>query len=479
MVKAKRKTTKVNQSAFISVILSSFALALVSGYAANAESLKEALGSTYLNNPTLNAQRASLRSVDETVPIAISGYRPTITGTGDFQYQDLNAPASSNINTGADETQTYSITLNQPIFRSGRVTNAVKEANANVFAAREDLRDVEQTILLNGVTSYNDVVRDQSIVRLRENNVRVLTKQRDATQDRFDVGEVTKTDVAQSVARRSGAVSELSLAQGNLKSSQATYQQIIGNFPTNLKRPGSIAYILPKSLNDAIEMAELDNPVVIAAKFRERSADFNVKKNVSELFPEVDLSATYSRSESSSDFSDDQEATTVIGRVTVPLYQSGAVSASIRQSKQTRDQRRRQVQEAVLQVKAQVISAWSNLQASRAQLRSDMAQVEANRTALNGVREEEKVGQRTILDVLDAEQELLDAQVNLSTTRRNLVVAEYALLSAVGRLTAADLGLDVPLYDHKAYYSKVKYKWFGFGKDSNKDYGRKSYNHGK
>lgn len=437
----------------------------------NAESLREALSTAYVRNPTLNAQRASLRSVDETVPIAISGFRPTITATGDASATDTTNPfvgVSGGVGGGGSresttfEEQSYSITLSQPIFRSGRVTNSVKEAKANVFASREDLRDVEQTILLNSVTAYNDVVRDQSIVRLRENNVKVLTRQRDATQDRFDVGEVTRTDVAQSIARRSGSVSDLSLAQGNLKISQATYQQVIGNFPSKLKSPGSIAFMLPKTLNEAIDEADQNNPAIIAAQFREKSADFAVKRNVSELLPEVNLNASYSRDYSSIDSQDDIETATVTGRLTIPLYQSGAVSANIRQAKQLLEQARRQLQAARVEVRAAVISAWSNLQATRAQLKSDRVQVNSNKTALNGVREEEKVGQRTILDVLDAEQELLDSQVDLTTTQRNLVVAEYNLLSAIGRLTAADLGLNVRLYDEKEYYKRVKFKFFGF-----------------
>ncbi|MEM7620898.1 MAG: TolC family outer membrane protein [Pseudomonadota bacterium] len=468
-----------NMYRFIAIVSLSFLFPIGQ---VHAESLKEALGVAYLRNPTLNAQRANLRSVDETVPIAISGYRPSITASGDVTYTDTTNPFAdvSSVGGGGSstgstdiESQSYSITLSQPIFRSGRVTNAVKEAKANVYASREDLRDVEQTTLLNSVTSYNDVVRDQSIVRLRQNNVKVLTKQKDATQDRFNVGEVTRTDVAQSVARRSGAVSDLSLAKGNLKTSQATYQQIIGTYPTKLRKPGSITFILPKNLNEAIDMGLLNNPDVIAAKFREKSADFSVKKNVAELLPELNLEASYSKDFSSIDSQDNIETTTVSGRLTVPLYQSGSVSASIRQAKQLRDQARRQVQEAVAQVRAEVISAWSNLQASRAQLKSDKVQVQSNKTALNGVREEEKVGQRTILDVLDAEQELLDSQVNLSTTQRNLSVAEYTLLSAIGRLTAIDLGLDVPLYDEKAYYKNVKYKFFGFGSNGKKNYTRK------
>ncbi len=430
----------------------------------SAETLNEALAAAYRNNPTLNAERAKLRAIDEEVPRAKSGFRPRVTGSAETGFESNNTSPPS-ITDGKNYPSGYSVTLNQPVFRGFRTINQVREAEAGVFAGREDLRAVEQSVLINGITAYMDVVRDQAIVRLRQNNVKVLTEQLRATQDRFDVGEVTKTDVAQAKARRSGAVSQLNLAQSNLKTSRASFHRIMGHRPSNLRQPTSIDRALPRSLSEATQIGDNENPTVLAAVFREKASRHAVDRITGELLPEVQVEATYSRAFDPIKGTQEREATTVTGRVTVPFYQGGEVSARVRQAKQTNDQRVREVDQAHLQVRSDVISAWGRLDAARAQLESDKAQVEANRTALSGVREEEKVGQRTVLDVLDAEQELLDSQVTLVSTRRDLVVASYTLLLSIGRLTAADLGLPVAIYDAEAHYRRVKYKWFGLGSE--------------
>lgn len=421
-----------------------------------AENLKDALATTYIKNPTLNAQRARLRSTDEGVSIARSGFRPKITGNASYTYQE-----SRGTTTSKTETKAYSVSLTQPVFRGFRTINTLRQAEAEVLAGREDLRTTEQDIFLQTVTAYMDVVRDQAIVRLRQNNVKVLTKQLRATNDRFQVGEVTKTDVAQSTARQSGAVSQLSLAKANLASSRAVYQRLVGNIPGHLRSPNGLRKYIPKNMRVALEIGDAEHPAILAAGYREQSAKHAVKTILGELLPEVNFDAGYSDSRTGSLVS---ETSTLTARASMPIYQGGSISARVRQAKQTRVQRMQQVKEASIRIKAEIIASWGQWEASKAALISNRSQVEASKTALNGVREEEKVGQRTVLDVLDAEQEYLDAQVALSTTKRDYIVAGYSVLSSIGRLGAADLNLSVPLYDATRYYDKVKGKWFGFGK---------------
>ncbi len=427
-----------------------------------AETLRQALLSAYKWNPQLDAQRAALRATDESVPQARSNYRPSVTFSADATVQQQNTSPDS-ATEGRSYPAGYTFTLNQQVFRGFRTRNAVNAAEANVRAGRETLRNVEQTVLLNAVTAYMNVVRDTAIVRLRENNVRVLSRNLKATQDRFSVGEVTRTDVAQSRARRAGAVSDLDLARALLKSSRANYERIIGHMPRRLRAPSLPNRLLPRSLPAARSRAEKENPSVVAALYLEQAARFNVNEIAGELLPTVNVDATYSNAYTGggvSSFSQ-SETGTVTGRLTVPLYQRGAVSSRVRQAKHIHVQRMQEVETNRTQAREQAIAAWSQLSASRAQLRSANAQVQANGIALSGVREEEKVGQRTLLDVLDAEQELLDSQVDLVTRQRDLIVNGYTLISATGRLTAQDIALSAKIYDAEAHYHDVRRKWFG------------------
>ena len=425
---------------------------------ARAESLQDALASAYLFNPTLKAARAELRATDEGVSIANSNFRPRLEGDVQqtYTYRDSSSgPATDN------DARSYSVTLNQPIFRGFRTLNAVKGAEAQVEAGRENLRDSEQTVLLNAVTAYVNVVRDEAILSLRRNNRRVLQQQLQATQDRFQVGEVTRTDVAQAQARVSGATSEVSAAQAALQASRATYAQIIGHMPVNLTQPGA-GRDLPRSLEEAVAMAESENPQILEAIFLERAQQHAIDETKGELLPSVNLQASYTHAEGGPSGPDYTETTTVTGVLTVPIYQAGEVSARIRRGVETRSQLRHLIDVARESVRAAVISAWGNFTAAQAQIQSDLAQVEASDIALRGVREEEKVGQRTVLDVLDAEQAALDAQVALVTSRRDYVVASYALLNAIGRLSAYSIGLPVEQYDPTQYYRQVERKWFGW-----------------
>ena len=433
------------------------------------------MADAYLINPVLNAERARLRATDEQVALAKSGLRPFIGGTADYNYVNQNSErgglgaggaavdiGAAGITTdGVTTPHGYAVQLTQPIFEGFQNLNAIRQAKATVQAAREILRSVEQTVLLDAATAYVNVVRDQAIVRLRENDVTVLSEQLKATRDRFDVGEVTRTDVAQAEARRSEALATLAAAQANLKTSRAAYEQIIGHPPSNLVTPASIRHLLPADINEAMTLGDGENPLILASVYNEEASLYTVQQIMGELLPEVTLEAQYEKRFDQSKSLKELETTTVTGRVNVPFYQGGGVAARVRQAKETNNQLKKEVEDARLRVHADVIANWGILQSSGPAIESAQAAVEANKIALTGVREEEKVGQRTTLDVLDATRELLNSQIGLVTALRDRIVSEYSVYAAIGRMDAQTLGLPVPYYDPIEHYDIVKGKWFG------------------
>lgn len=428
---------------------------------ARAETLNEALAAAYQYNPQLDAERARLRAVDEEVTRARSGYRPVITGSADYNYQWNKDSTSLGSTTQELKPGGYSIDAVQPLFNGFRTINSVNEQEANVRAGRETLRSVEQTVLLSAVTAYMDVVRDQAIVRLRENNVNVLSRELKATEDRFAVGEVTRTDVAQAQARRAGAVSALDLAKANLKTSRAVYERVVGHAPGGLVEPRGYERFLPNSLDEATRIGTHENPAVVNALYLEQAAKFGVDRIRGELLPSVQLEANYSDRFETSEFVNESEQATVTGRLTVPIYEGGEVYARVRQQKHIHISRLQEIEQARSESEEAVVAAWSQLLAARAQVQSDQSQVSANTTALTGVREEERVGQRTLLDVLNAEVELLNSQVQLVSTRRNVVVSSYTVLASVGRLDSVNLGFTSVSYDPEAHYQEVRRKPWG------------------
>ncbi len=436
---------------------------------AKAETLEQALSDAYLVNPVLNAERARLRAIDEQVAYAKSGLRPNVTGSADANYVNQNSDSRNAIGLGTGGLSTdgvthphgYSVQLSQPLFEGFQNLNAVRQAKSEVQAQREALRTTEQTVLLDAATAYVNVVRDQAIVRLRENDVKVLSEQLKATRDRFDVGEVTRTDVAQAEARRSEALATLSVAQANLKTSRAAYEQVVGHPPGNLQTPPSIRHLLPQTLDEAMTLGDGENPVILTSVYNEEASLYAVEQIMGELLPDVSLQAGYEKRFDQSKFTKDIETTTVTAQVNVPLYQGGGVAARVRQAKETNNQLKREVEDARLRVHADVIANWGILQSSGPTITSAESAVNANKIALTGVREEEKVGQRTTLDVLDAQRELLNSQIGLVSALRDRVVAEYSLYAAIGRMDAQTLGLSVPYYDPLEHYEIVKNKWFG------------------
>lgn len=435
------------------------ALLAVGPAPAVALTLDEALAAAYDYNPRIDAERARQRGTDEEVSIAKSGYRPDIVAGADTGYRYRNTRPG-----GSEDTKPrgYGINLTQPIFTGFQVTNAVNEAEAIVRAGRENLRTVEQEVLLEAVTSFMDVVRDQAIVRLTENNVKVLSEELRATRDRFSVGEVTRTDVAQSEARRAGAVAELDQAKANLQTSRAAFERTVGQSADGLVEPRLKEAMLPRSLDEAVGIGTQENPTVVAALYTEQSARFTVDRIRGALLPQVQLEADYIDRFGEGGGLRETETASVTGRLTVPIYeQGGVVHAQVRQAKHEHIRRLQEIEQARVVVKSFVIQTWSQFLGARAQLTSAQAQVDANQTALAGVREEERVGQRTLIEVLNAQQELLNSQVELVRTRRDVIVAAYALQAALGRLDALNLGVTSLVYDVEAHYNDIRRKWFG------------------
>ncbi len=425
------------------------------------KSIKEALTSAYLFNPTLKAARSGVRATDENVPLARSNFRPTVNGTITGGYEDSSTSPGS-ASSGRNYPKTYSVNLKQPVFRGFRSINAVSGAEASVESARENLRYTESTVFLQAATAYVNVFRDMTILKVFQYNQKVLEQQLRAAQDRFRVGEVTKTDVAQAQAAVSGAISQVNIARQNLDSNRAAYQQFIGNAPMGVTDPGIPAALMPRSLEEALKIAGAENPQVLAAIFQERAQEYQVKQISGQLLPEVNLQATYTHGTSPAVGVQRSDDATVMGVVTMPLYEGGAVSAQIRQAKEMQSQLRQQIDVMREQVRASVATAWANYTNGKASIKSAQAQVDANRIALQGVMDEEKVGQRTLLDTLNARNVLQQSEVTLQTAKHDLVVGAYAVVASIGRLSAAELNLQVSVYDPTQHYRGVKDQWYGW-----------------
>ncbi len=426
--------------------------------AAKADTLGEALASAYKQNARLDAARAQQRAVDEEIARARSGFQPSITGTATTGYQNTAARGTASLGAGELSPSSYAVGLVQPIFRGFRTLNAVKGAEAGVSAGQQTLRATEQAVLLEAVTAYANVLRDQTVARLRETNAMILGRDVDSTRERHRLGEVTRTDLAQALARRAAAVSALDLARATLQASLADYARVIGQPAVNLKPPQPTR-LLPKSLPEAMEIAARESPAIVAALYREQGARVSVDTIRGELLPTVQVEASYGKSYGTSQTTRETEQTSVLARLSVPFYSGGEVEARVRQAKHTHVQRLQEIEQTRTEQLAQVTQSWSSMIAAKAQLEADKAGAEANRIALDGVREEERNGQRTVLDVLNAQLELLNAEINLANDRRNLVVASYSVLAAVGRLNVQELAVTESVYDAEGHAQEVRRKW--------------------
>ncbi|GAA0588303.1 TolC family outer membrane protein [Caenispirillum bisanense] len=427
---------------------------------AQAETLEEALAAAYLNNPTLRAERAAVRAADESVPQALSGWRPVVSlsGSAGLAQSETRAPGGS-----ADQNlrpRSYDLTVTQPLFRGFRTLAATDRAESSVKAAQAALVATEQNVLLAAATAYMDVIEAQAVVELTTNNVQVLERQLQATRDRFRVGEVTRTDVAQAEARVAGAVADRIAAEGELQANRATYERVVGAAPTQVNRPQALD-TLPGSLDEAVQLAITSAPAVIARQHTAEAQVAGIREVRGELLPTVNLQASYGEAWDRSQEDVSTETASVVVQATVPLYQAGSTYSRLREQKHRAGQSRIQVDETRYQARESAVQAWENLQAARASIESLSAQVQAAEIALEGVQREAQVGARTVLDVLDQEQELLNARVSLVRAERNSSVAGYQLLAAVGRMTAQSLGLPVQIYDPTIHYNDVRNQWIG------------------
>jgi outer membrane protein/adhesin transport system outer membrane protein len=423
--------------------------------------LEEALVKTYQNNPKLNSSRKSAMASDELVPQAISGWRPTVTAGGKIYHTDKDTNPNSSAD-GSNSPKKWDVSITQPIYQGGATISSTNSAKNTVKATHETLRATENTVLLSAVESYVNVIRDRAILDLNKKNEQVLRRNLEATKARFDVGELTRTDVSQSEASLSNAIADVVTSQGDLNSSIAIYQSVVGEYPDNLINPEK-EISLPKSKQEAIDMALKNNPTIVSSKYLNEAAQADVSTAVADLMPEIDLVGTIDKTYDSSSTVDSVSNGVISANLTVPLYKSGSSRSKIRQAKHTANQARIDVITAQRDVEADVISAWEAYESAKYNISAREDQIKANEVALAGVEQEELVGARTILDLLDAEQELLDSKVELVKANRDKIYKSYELIANIGSLTARNLSLPVDYWNANDNYNKVKNKWWGTG----------------
>ena len=440
--------------------------------AAPAQTLEDALAQAYAANPRLLAERAALRAADENVAREGAAWRPTleVKGSAGMRWQKNEIDAASSFGSGGgapewarSDPYSASLELSQPLYPIGATVSARQAAEQRAFAARAGLVDVEQQVLADTASAYVTVVRDQSVVELNVNNEQVIGRQLQATRDRFHVGEITRTDVSQAEARLADARASRIGAEGNLEAARASYENLVGAAPGMLRFPVMTGFPVPASADEAGELAMARNPAIHRAAALENAAQHDIDLALARLQPRVTLEGTLQRSGAPNSFMAQSDTAEAIVRVTVPLYQTGEEYARVRQLREVAVQRRRELDAARRQARESVAQRWQSLETARARVEAFRASVEANGIALTGVEEEADVGARTVLDVLDAEQELFEAQVNLVRAEADAAVAAFALLRVTGRMTANELALPGEIYDPVAHYDAVRDKWIGLG----------------
>jgi TolC family type I secretion outer membrane protein len=432
--------------------------------AAHGQTLMEGFVSTYNSNPDLLAQRARLRVVDETVSQALAGWRPVIRGQAEIGLAKQN----SNIRTPQEQDlrpRSYALSIVQPLYRGGKTTAQTRGAEADVRAERAVLLDREQTAMLGTAVAHSDYVRDVATVGLRRNNVRVLQQQLADTNARFQVGELTRTDVAQAESRLAQSQANLTAAIAQEANSRAAYQRVVGIVPDPRMQEAPLLNTAPASEDQSVAMAVEEAPRVAAAKYRVVSANYAIDNAMADLLPTIQLVGTVSRNFDVLIKNDHQYSYSIRAQVTVPIYQNGSEYSRVRQAKQFHGQRKNELDSARRQSAEASIRAFRQLESARARVVSLNTQMVAAQVALDGVRQEAQVGTRTTLDVLNAEQELLDAQVQLVSARRDVVVSHYGLLAETAQLSARQLRVPVTYYDEEQYYRNVRDAWIGLGAD--------------
>ncbi|NQV83135.1 MAG: TolC family outer membrane protein [Rhodospirillales bacterium] len=427
---------------------------------ARAQTIEQAMTAAYQNNPTLLGQRAKVRATDEGVPQALSNWRPSVEITGSAGVSAVQSTTSTDRGQHR-EPKSIDITVTQPLFRGGRTFAATRGAENTVRAERARLMETEQDVLLLAATAFIDVYRDEAVLKLNINNEQVLKRQLEATRDRFQVGEITRTDVHQAEARLAGATADRIAAEGRLEASRAAYQNVVGlPAPKTLvaaKVPGG----LPKDKETASKVAAKNNPGVIGSEFDRKSLDDNVDEVRGELLPSVSVSTGLSRNLQSAGETGRIDSAELTLNLTVPLYQQGEVYSRLREAKQNVAEQIHAIDQARRNAVEDATRAWESLLTTQARVKSFKAQIDASAVALEGVQREAQVGSRTVLDVLDAEQELRDSRVSHVSAQRDELLAVFELKAAMGQLTAQQMKLPVDAYDPSGHYHRVRDKWFG------------------
>jgi TolC family type I secretion outer membrane protein len=439
------------------------AAVLLAAGPAGAQTLTEALAAAYNNTPPLQAARAQLRATDEGVPQARSNYAPTVTGKGTLGRQSVTQQSAFFGTSGVRTPRGASVIVSEPLYRGGRTDAEIERAENLVKAGRAQLLATEQAVLLAAATAYLDVYRDQAVLDLNIKNEQVLTRQLEEVREQFKVGVVTQTDVSQAEARLAQAKAARIASEGTLNSSRAVFRNLTGISPGTLAAPAPFD-ALPASGEEAIA-ASGDKPDVVAAGFAELAARADVDASYGELLPTVSLNGQYDRDEDTASKRSFVESSQITAQLSVPFYPGGAVYSRVRQAKQTVQQRRDELEEARRAAAQTATQAFDSLASARAQVKSFESQIQANEIALKGVRQEATVGTRTVLDILNAEQELLDSLVNKVRAEHDATVAGLQLKVAIGQLTARNLDLPVQYYDAEEHYRDVRDKFWGTGDD--------------
>ena len=461
---------------FVWLALPAMATAFVAPSSVRAETIESALARAYEENPQLNAQRASVRATDEYIPQALSGYRPKVGATATVGGQradltDVTTTPSGNIYTPLGTTATpytYGVSVTQNVFNGFQTANRTRTAESQVMAAREGLRVLEQTILLNGATSYMDVLRDTAIVQIQQGNVATLRQVLEQTKKRFSVADVTATDVSQAAAQLAQAESALLAAEATLTTSKGNYRVIIGVDPQGLVPAAPVDRFAPPTLTGAFALGDQNNPNITAGMYGVDVAYLQVKINEGALYPTMNILAAFQQQYQPLPGEQSLFTAGITGQLSIPLYQGGAEYALIRQSKEGAAQQRLNLDLVRRQVRASVTQAWAQLTAAKGELEKAKIAVSAAEATLNGMRKEARVGERTTFDVLNAQQVLVNTRTTLVQAQRDRVVASYNLLAAVGRLSPQVLSLPVTIYDPTVHYQQVRDAWSGLRTPSGK-----------
>ncbi|MDA9411364.1 transporter [Bradyrhizobium sp. CCBAU 51745] len=432
--------------------------------AASAEALPEALVKAYQTNPQLNAERARQRATDENVPQALVGYRPQIVASLSAGLQAVrNLLPDNTIQTATLKPWTIGVTVSQTLFNGFRTANSVRVAELQVQSGREALRNVGQGVLLDAVTAYTNVLANQSLVEAQRSNVAFLRETLSITQRRLNAGDVTPTDTAQAEARLNRGLADLNAADVALAVSQATYAQVIGNAPSALRPAEVVDRYLPKTREDSIAMAIREHPAVMAASFDVDVASTNIRVAEGALLPSATLQGSVSRSRDSDQtlgtFGTDQAS--IVANVTAPIYDGGQAASQTRQAKEVTAQSRLVLDQVRNQARTAAVSAWVANEGAKIAVSASESEVKAATVALQGVQREAAGGQRTTVDVLNSQADLIQARARLIGALRDRVIASYTLLSAVGHLDVKTLSLNTPDYLPEVHYHQVRDAWHG------------------